>query len=259
MKKVFPPGTILQRLYIKKRIRELKLKHVVFLEIGGGDGALSNLLLTHGFTGMSFDLNKDSCLINESNNSSFITQKKFQVINENLLEYDFKNQHFDLIISCMVIEHLDTETVGKYFKKCKSLLNHDGIIITLVPASMDYWGIEDEIAGHFKRYSFKDFENIAKKFSLKIKDIAGLTFPLSNILFPISNYLVRRQESKKLSMTMQEQTILSGNRNVKMKTNFPNIFGLILNNLTMYPLHLLQMAFSKSDNAMIIYCELCLA
>ena len=256
MKKVFPPGTILQRLYIFKRISKLKLKQVEFLELGGGNGALSNLLLSHGFTGMSFDLNKDSCLINESNNSSFIIQKKFKVINDNLIEYDFKNQHFDLIISSMVIEHLDNETVAKYFKKCKSLLNPDGIIITLVPASMNYWGIEDEIAGHFRRYSFNDFEKIAKEFSLKINDIAGLTFPLSNILFPLSNYLVRRQESKKLSMTKQEQTVLSGNRNVRMKTTFPTIFGFILNNVTMYPFNLLQMAFRKSDKAMIIYCEL---
>jgi len=94
---------------------------------------------------------------------------------------------------------------------------------------MEYWGIEDEIAGHFKRYTFDCFDQIAKQHSLKLKHIAGLTFPLSNILFPLSNYLVSKHESKKLSLSKQEQTVLSGNRKRENENKFPCFFGIFLN------------------------------
>lgn len=254
--RIFPPGTILQRLYIKKRLQQLSFNQKTFLEFGGGDGSLSNLLLNKGLSGMCFDLNNDSCLINESYNSLFITQNKFSVLNENLLEYDFGKRKFDVIISSMVIEHLDENSVNRYYEKCKSILKSNGVIITLVPANMDYWGIEDEIAGHFKRYCFDDFKIISKNHSLKIKKIAGLTYPLSNFLFPLSNYFVKKQETAKLSMTKEQQTLLSGNRNVRMKTHFPKLAILFLNEITLFPFYLMQILFKSSNKAMVIYCEL---
>jgi len=56
---------------------------------------------------MCFDLNKDSCLINEANNIKYIIEQKYKVINKNLVDFDFGNNRFDIIISCMVIEHLE--------------------------------------------------------------------------------------------------------------------------------------------------------
>ena len=54
----------------------------------------------------------------------------------------------------MVLEHLDEEDELRYFEKCEQDLKPGGFAILLVPASPAHWGVEDEIAGHYRRYTF---------------------------------------------------------------------------------------------------------
>ena len=44
--KALPPGNILQNIYLKKRLKGLKSKR--FLEVGSGNGLLSNVILKSG-------------------------------------------------------------------------------------------------------------------------------------------------------------------------------------------------------------------
>ena len=249
------PGSILQRMYLKSRLRKLKLKDGRFLEIGAGTGYISRILLKKGLKGIGLDLNIDSCEVNREINKDYISQGSYEVSNANFFELE-EDDKFDLIISSMVIEHLDENQVQSYFNKCKSLLKTDGVIITLVPSSMKYWGIEDEIAGHYKRYSFDCFREISKAHDLKINKNVGLTYPLSNMVFRLSNFLVRRAESQKENLSMQEKTVKSSNRKVMYKTNFPIFFRLFLNEITLFPLHVLQKLFASNKNAMVIYNEM---
>ncbi len=62
-----------------------------------------------------------------------------------------------------------------------------------MPACMKYWGIEDETAGHYKRFEFHDFVNISKENNLKIVDLVGLTYPLSNMMIRLSNHLIKKK------------------------------------------------------------------
>ncbi len=57
--RVLPPGSILQNLYLKERIRKSNWKN--FIEIGSGNGFLSNILLQNGLFGKGFDLNSSAC------------------------------------------------------------------------------------------------------------------------------------------------------------------------------------------------------
>jgi len=249
------PGSILQRMYLKSRLRKLQMQGKRFIEVGAGTGYNSRILLEEGMKGIGFDLNAESCELNKQMNELYIGKELYSVSNQNFFDLGIDSK-FDLIISCMVIEHLSDEDVVKYFAKCKSLLHTNGVIITLVPSSMKYWGIEDEIAGHFKRYSFDCFRKIASKSSLKIHHIAGLTFPLSNILFSLSNYLVKKAEGHKASLTMEDRTVKSSNRKVLFKTDYPFYFKLLLNEITLWPFYLLQILNSKNPDSMVIYAEI---
>lgn len=123
--------------------------------------------------------------------SNEISNRKLIIINEDFLHYDFndKNQFkFDLIISSMVLEHLDDSDETYFFKKSKKILNENGKIIGLVPAGMRYWGVKDIIAGHYRRYERFYLKELFKKNSLEIIFLEGLTFPISNILLPLSNF-----------------------------------------------------------------------
>ncbi|MEM9023040.1 MAG: class I SAM-dependent methyltransferase [Bacteroidota bacterium] len=249
-----PPGNILQYLYIRQRVRKLKKAGKgSFVEVGAGNGYLSGLLLKAGFTGHGVDLNESACENNRTNNAAAIASGAYSVHHGDFFGLDVKA---DIIISSMVIEHLPEEDLDRYFQHCRSILNPNGVIITLVPASMKYWGIEDEIAGHMKRYEFEDFQQLESRHDLQLRHVSGLTFPLSNVFFGLSNRLVRKGESDKLEMSQKEKTVYTGNRDVAYKTTFPTFLNIILNPVVMYPFHVLQMLFHRNRNSMVIYAEL---
>lgn len=249
--KEIAPGLILQRMYIKSRLNK---KYRTFCEIGSGNGHISAVLLKKGLEGKGFDLNKSACENNYNTNKEYIDSNRYIIIHGNAFDQTV-TEKFDIIISCMVLEHLSENQVKQYFEFCERSINPGGRIIIIVPASMVYWGIEDEIAGHFKRFEFEDFKKIAEARKLIIKNLTGLTFPLSNILFSFSNKLVQKNEVYKKELTMEEQTILSGNRNVKYKTIFPWYFKFILNEITLFPFYILQRFFRNHSKSMVIYSE----
>ncbi|QAY87757.1 class I SAM-dependent methyltransferase [Pseudomonas arsenicoxydans] len=249
---VLPPGTILQLMYLKDRLRQLEPG--TFVEIGAGAGNISALLLSMGWTGKAYDLESSTVSALRSRFSVEIQNGQYQAVNEDWLSSDTVGA-YDLVISCMVMEHFDEKGERAFIQRGKDSLSKNGVMITIVPGSLKHWGIEDEIAGHYRRYTKEAVSRTLADEGLSVVHTAGLTFPVSNILYPLSNYLVRRSEAKKLSLSMVERTKQSGIRNVGMKTTFPKVLGLLLNQRVLYPLHILQKIFSGSSSAMVLYCE----
>ena len=85
--------------------------------------------------------------------------------------------------------------------------------------------------------------------------MTGLTFPLSNLLLPVSNFLVTRSEKHKLAYSALQRTEQSGRRTVKYKTYFPSVLGLLLNSVTMFPFHLIQKLLGGSSSALVSFFE----
>ena len=247
------PGHVLQLMYIKDRLRPLAGKR--FFDVGAGNGLVSSCLLELGLSGTGFDLNATACENNAALNKDAIATGRYRIENADFLRTPVSDRA-DLIISSMMLEHLRTDEVDAYFERCRSVQAPGGRIVTLVPGSPAHWGIEDDIAGHHKRYSFACFDEIARAHGFDVAHIAGLTYPLSNWLLPLSNFLTRRRERHKLALTMQERTVLSGNRDVRWKTVFPRFVAYLVNDTTLYPFYLLQRAFRDHPASMVIYCEL---
>ena len=229
---------------------------MTFIEVGAGNGNISNILLQAGLDGIGFDLNDSACAINSRKNEFYIEKKKYSVRNSDFLAYD--GPSVDIVISSHVMEHLPDDAVDLFFKKACSVLKDGGFIISLVPSGMKYWGIEDDTAGHFRRYEYRDFETLSERYGLKIMNLAGLTYPLSNMLLGLSNFLLTKTESWKTGISMEERTLLSssGVKQVKFKTYFPSYFRFFLNEATMYPFFLVQLLTTRNRNCMILYSEL---
>jgi hypothetical protein len=252
-----PPGNILQLLYIRFRIKELQKEYGLntFIELGSGNGDNSSVFLKEGLQGKGFDLNESACKNNKVLNANYIKSNKYEVFNSNFFEIS-EEKKIDALFSCMVIEHFPEDLLDKYFVKAKKIISKKGRIMTLVPSSMKYWGIEDEIAGHIRRFEFAYIEELAKKYGFEVVKSVGLTYPISNWLFSFSNKIVNKNEAEMLNKSQQEKTVYTGNREVKFKTTFPKIFDLILNPIIMFPFYLLQKLGAKSSNSMVIYFEL---
>jgi SAM-dependent methyltransferase len=249
---VLPPGTLLQLMYLRERIRLVPPGR--FIEIGPGSGEITRLLLNHGWTGCSYDLEAKTIANLEVRFAREINERRFMPINDDFLT-SAKSEKVDLVISCMVIEHLEDEAQFSFMQKSANCLNKEGVMIGLVPASPAHWGIEDDIAGHCRRYTKASIEMLASETDWKLLHVAGLTFPISNLLLPVSNFLVNRSESSKLALAPLERTKQSGMRQVKFKTYFPSILGVFLNRFTLFPMHLLQKACAKSAGALVLYFE----
>jgi SAM-dependent methyltransferase len=251
--KPLPPGTILQLMYLRDRLR--KLKPGRFIEIGPGSGEISRLLLDLGWVGVSYDL---EILTVQRLHKRFylqIKEKRYDAKNLDFLATDSCNQpKADLIISCMVIEHLNDRLEEEFMHVSSRLLRHDGLMIGLVPASPSHWGIEDDIAGHNRRYTRNSLMELASKTGWCLRHVAGLTYPISNLLLPLSNYLVLSEKSK-LKLSRIEKTKASGIRNVRFKTTFPSVLGVFLNEYFLLPLHWIQKAFCASPSALVLYFE----
>ncbi len=166
-----PPGNILQNMYIKHRLKKHHEKRT-FIEVGSGNGNISAILLDFKMKGMGFDLNKKACDINRIKNTFYIEREKYIIKNLDFFEF-VDNNKVDMIISSHVIEHFSDNDIKIFFNKCKSLLNKNGIIVSIVPSNMKCWGIEDETVGHYKRFEFTEFINIANENGFTIYHLVG--------------------------------------------------------------------------------------
>jgi SAM-dependent methyltransferase len=248
-----PPGTILQFMYLKERLA--RLKPGKFVEIGCGQGYISKILLDSGWHGVGYDLNADS-LKNAGNlNAQAIADGRYCLKHENWLAEKSPELEADLVISSLVLEHMSDSEESEYIRLCQSTLKPGGVAILFVPGSPENWGIDDEIAGHYRRYTA---ETLSSRFDQKYwqcTHVAGLNYPLSNMLLPLSNKLVRRAEANKLEMTMHDRTVLSSNRQVAFKTSFPSLLNLVLNEIVMSPFHIWQKLNINNPSALILYAE----
>ena len=253
---VLPPGTLLQLMYLDERLKGISPGR--FIEIGPGSGEITNRLLRAGWTGTVYDLSDETVAkLKQRFDSEIISGRLAVVLGDFLKSPPLCQQEdrVDVIISCMVMEHLDNEAERRFMEHSKTRLKAGGRMIGLVPASPSHWGIEDDIAGHCRRYSKDSLSSLFRATGWSLGYVAGLTYPVSNMLLPLSNFLVRRHEANKLSLTSLERTKDSGRRNVRFKTHFPSILKLLLNEQTMLPLYWVQKLFSNSDRALVIYFE----
>lgn len=249
---VLPPGTLLQLMYLRERLSGIPAGR--FVEIGPGAGHISALLLSLGWIGTAYDLEPKTIAFLEQRFRVEIAQGRYRAVEGNWLQTT-STEKSDLVLSCMMMEHLDPTEERHFLNRAMKELSPCGKMISIVPGSPNHWGIEDDVAGHFRRYT-RDYANqLFSDCRWTITHAAGLTFPISNLLLPISNCLVRRRESGKLTMSMIDRTKMSGIRAVPLKSIFPVIFKFLLNEGTLYPLHLLQKLCRNSQAALVLYFE----
>ncbi len=250
---VLPPGTLLQLIYLRERLAHIPPGR--FIEIGPGSGEITDLLLELGWSGMSLDLNEPTVESLKLRFRDQIEAGRFVALTQDFNTLDVSEPKANLVISCMVMEHMEDEQESLFVQQAGKCLEPGGLMIGIVPGSPQHWGVEDDIAGHIRRYTRQKLKRLMEENDWSIRHSAGLTAPLSNILLPISNFLVRRAERNKLNLTNLERTKLSGKRQVAFKTHFPSILGLLLNRFTLLPFHYLQKALSRSSRALVIYFE----
>ena len=249
---ILPPGTILQKIHFLQKIKNIRPGF--FIEIGPGNGVLSRVLLEHKWRGVGVEEDTNSALALTKKLKEYLERGQYRVVNENFFKINYKRKA-DLVLSSMVIEHLAPKQELAFFNKSKVLLKKTGLLLCYVPGSPTNWGIEDVIAGHYRRYTMSRIRRKLISSGWMPLNVEGLTYPLSNVLLPVSNYLVNRYESKKIKMSLKKKTLLSGRREVPLKTKFPVCLKIFLNSFALYPFHCLQTIFKTHPKSLTIFFE----
>lgn len=127
------------KVYVKEKPEETKV-----LDFGCGSGLFVSELAEHGYEAYGLDISEEAVkfgLLQGRKNLGVIDAHKI----------DFPDNTFDAVFGMAVLEHLEDESWA--LKEIERVLKPGGIFITVVPAYMFLWGVQDEAAHHYRRYT----------------------------------------------------------------------------------------------------------
>jgi SAM-dependent methyltransferase len=239
-------------MYLRSRLRHLQPGR--FVDAGAGEGLLSRLLLDLGWTGSGWDLNEDAIQQARELTAPYISRGRYELHHGDWFEAP-PSGAADLVVSSMVLEHLDDASQLRYFDRAAAELTEGGQVVLLVPGSPRHWGIEDEVVGHLRRYTRESLRDLIEGAGWRVQHLVGLNWPISNLLLRVSNKRVSGAESHRLTLDLEGRSVASGFRRVPWKTRFPGVMRVALNEWTMRPFYAAQRAGLRNENALVLYCE----
>lgn len=241
--KIDPPGTFCNHEALRDVMKETKARS--FVDVGCGGGDISKLLCSLGMTGVGIDFSRLAIETSGRTLQEEIRAGKYTLIEGDATGLDRSVSPSDVAISFMVMEHVEDD-VG-FVRKVSKLVHPGGYVAICVPGRRDHWSFEDETVGHLRRYDRTDLQQVLEAGGLRDVQIWSVAVPTANVLFRISDWLVRHSnEAKKVGLSQREQTETSGLREIPWKTVFPSWIKLILNRYTLYPLFLIQRLFYRT-------------
>jgi 2-polyprenyl-3-methyl-5-hydroxy-6-metoxy-1,4-benzoquinol methylase len=189
----------LQHFWIRRRFDVLKRlansvlsQSATVAEVGCGNGLLQrNIEDIYGTQVTGFDLNAYAL----GKNISRVSPIYCYDIHHRLSEFRSK---FDLILLFDVLEHISDE--DDFLQALEFHLALSGCLIVNVPAHNWLYSQYDKVAGHFRRYTFRQLNQILKRNSLRVRSYTYWGLPLIPLLIARKLLLtVKRQEQQVIS------------------------------------------------------------
>lgn len=85
------------------------------------------------------------------------------------------NQFFDTVVCLNVVEHVEDD-VG-VLRNIRDVLTEEGSAIILVPSGPGLYGTLDEVLGHYRRYTSRQLETLAKQAGFRVVEILKFNRP----------------------------------------------------------------------------------
>jgi SAM-dependent methyltransferase len=238
-----PPGTLCQNQAVLELVARSGAK--TFCEVGPGAGDVSESLCRLGMQGVGIEFSRSAASSARATLESEIKSGRYRLVEGDFTTMAAPASDVDLALSVMVMEHIKDD--ADFLTRMVGLVRPGGTVIVGVPGRKDRWGIEDESAGHYRRYERAELESSLAHAGLEHVEVRSVSVPIANLTFHLSNFLIRRAgEDRKLRLSMRDRTETSGIRDIPFKTVFPAPFKLLLNPVAMSPLFLLQRLFYRT-------------
>lgn len=159
----------------------------IVLELGPGNGYILKLLSLGGHKVTGIELSKERTELVRK------TAPGANIINDDFLIYDFKEQKYDLIIALMFIHLFPLEQFEKIMTKIYQLLNNNGLFAvstTINKESLEGYSKRlDGFVRYRRKFSKEELEEILKNYHFEILDFFETTSSSGEI---IMNYICRK-------------------------------------------------------------------
>src|ERR1041385_5008338 len=88
----------------------------------------------------------------------------------------YEDHEFDLVTSFDVVEHMDDDVAG--LREMRRVLRPGGRCLLFVPAFMFFWGVQDDVSHHRRRYTLSELKMKLQQagFQIERASYANITF-----------------------------------------------------------------------------------
>lgn len=121
-----------------------KPKTVKVLDFGCGSGIFVQELAEARYHSYGVDISEEAIKFGKLQG-----RKNLEVLDSH--KVNFPDNTFDAVVTLDVLEHLEDEEWA--LKEMERILKPGGVLIVMVPAYMFLWGVQDEVAHHYRRYT----------------------------------------------------------------------------------------------------------
>lgn len=149
----------------------------VIFDIGGGNGFVSLGLTKAGF---------ETVLVEPGHDGASNAKRRGlpTVLCATTTDAGFRDSTLDAVGLFDVVEHIDDDF--QFLKSMRNLLKPRGRMYVTVPAFSGLWSREDELAGHFRRYTCDSIGAVVERAGLKLEYSTYIFRPL-----PLPIFLLR--------------------------------------------------------------------
>ncbi len=111
---------------LRKHKELINFDNTIALDLGCGDGRNSVYVAEHGMEVISVD--KSNRAIKKLKEQAQYKNLKINAISQNILNINFNDSSFDLIIASTILDHLENNCVNLMFDRIKRWIKDNGII-----------------------------------------------------------------------------------------------------------------------------------
>lgn len=236
------PRYLLRKRLLTRCLRKINCKGKSILEIGYGAGDMLCTCYELGMKVYGYDF---SDIAKEESKKRIELKCNGSEYNRDITifedEIEAYERAYDVIIACEVLEHIENDI--EMLRKWNDSIVSDGYLIISVPSRMKKWCVNDEVAGHYRRYERNELIEKLKKTGFICDTIWSYPVPINVILDYLMNkeHKTRKKDLRE-RISKESATKLSGvNRRSGRLARALSKPSLI------YPWHLLQMMFVNTD------------
>ena len=182
----------------------------ILFDVGGGNGFVSFGLMKEGINSILIEPGIQGCLNAKQRGLK-------NIVCSTLEESGCLENSIPAIGLFDVVEHIENDKL--FIKKIHVYLENEGFLYLTVPSFSFLWSSEDELAGHYRRYTLKEIEHLLESNGFKI-NFSSYMFSFLPIPILIIRTLIGKFKPRKSSVL----------KTVKKEHNSSNYFIKIILN-----------------------------